>query len=167
MRKVLTVIDKSICVILTVLLVFMVGVLLLSVFFRYVLNSPLFWIDEVVRYPFVWLTFLGMGHAVKKHKHIVVDFINVLISAKMVKVLDICVNCVIFGFSIVLIYYGIVVSADQLAVRSAIFSWLSYGYLYAAIPIGCIVGLAYLVREFLLNIKELKDPNLGKGEISK
>ena len=166
MKKILVFIDKFIGAVLMYMLLSMVTTLLLSVFFRYVRNRPIFWIDEIIRYLLVWMTFLGMGHVIKNHKHIVVDFINVFIPPKAGKILDIFVDVIIFGFSLILIYYGFIVTVDQLVVRSAAFAWLRYGHLYAAIPIGCAVGLAYLVREFPLHIKALKSRDLNKSEVS-
>ncbi len=43
---------------------------LLQVFYRYVLDSPLIWSEELVRYLCVWLTFLGASVLVAKGTHL-------------------------------------------------------------------------------------------------
>ncbi|MEJ2134846.1 MAG: TRAP transporter small permease subunit [Desulfofustis sp.] len=43
----------------------MVISILLQVFFRYVMNAPLYWSEEIARYAFVWLVFIGAAIAPK------------------------------------------------------------------------------------------------------
>jgi TRAP-type C4-dicarboxylate transport system permease small subunit len=45
------------------LLLASVGLNVAQVFTRYVLNDPLFWTEEMVRYTTVWLTFVGAAAA--------------------------------------------------------------------------------------------------------
>ncbi len=40
-----------------------------QVFTRYVLNDPLFWTEEAIRYSTIWLTFLGMAAASQYGDH--------------------------------------------------------------------------------------------------
>lgn len=41
------------------LLAVMTALILLQVFFRYVLNSPLVWAEELARLNMIWMAFLG------------------------------------------------------------------------------------------------------------
>ena len=49
-----------------------------QVIFRLILKSPLAWSEEVCRYCFVWLVFLGGGWAVSGDAHFRVDFMIAL-----------------------------------------------------------------------------------------
>ena len=51
----------------------MAVVVFLQVIFRYVLNLPLFWTEELARYCLVWSSLLGSAVAVKRGQHIAVD----------------------------------------------------------------------------------------------
>ena len=65
-----------VCVSFTVLL--LIAILLditLSVFYRYVLNNPLMWTDEVGRYMMVWLAFLGAPIAFRRNAHIGLEWL--------------------------------------------------------------------------------------------
>ena len=48
----------------------MVAVIFLQVVNRYVFNSPIAWTEEVARFLFVWLSFLGAFLAIRANAHI-------------------------------------------------------------------------------------------------
>jgi TRAP-type transport system small permease protein len=52
------------------LLIMFVSVLI-QVFFRYVLLSPLTWTEESARYSFIWVVLLGAAFAVRRKEHVV------------------------------------------------------------------------------------------------
>lgn len=47
-----------------------------QVIWRYVLQSPLSWSEEVARLAMIWLTFIAAGFVSAKHQHIAVDLIG-------------------------------------------------------------------------------------------
>jgi TRAP-type C4-dicarboxylate transport system permease small subunit len=55
-----------------ILLVMFISVLL-QIFFRYVLQSPLTWTEEASRYSFIWIVLLGAAFAVRKKEHVVME----------------------------------------------------------------------------------------------
>ena len=59
------------------LLVFVVMSLLtfVQVILRYVFNSSIVFSEELSRYLFVWLTFIGIAYGVKKQSHLSVDIV--------------------------------------------------------------------------------------------
>lgn len=62
----------------TVAVLFMIGVfamVLLQVFTRYVLNSPLSWTEEIARLLMVWLTFTSAVFVAGRREHLAVDVV--------------------------------------------------------------------------------------------
>lgn len=59
------------------LLVFAFGSMVVYIFmqilFRYIFNLPLAWSEELARFTFVWLIYLGASLAVKRKRHLRVD----------------------------------------------------------------------------------------------
>jgi TRAP-type C4-dicarboxylate transport system permease small subunit len=63
---------RGVLTVMTVALFIIVGV---SVFTRYCLNSSLGWSDELSRFIFIWVTFLGAAYAYGLDEHIGLDFV--------------------------------------------------------------------------------------------
>lgn len=72
------VLNKALAVICTALLAGILATVLLQVFMRYVVNSPLTWTDEVTRLLLVWLTFLGAVLTYRLGTQIAVDALELL-----------------------------------------------------------------------------------------
>ena len=62
--------DGLTAVILTLAAGTMIGAIFLQVFFRFVVQSPLYWTEELSRYSFVYVVFIGSAWAGKKHMHL-------------------------------------------------------------------------------------------------
>ena len=54
-------------IVVTTLMFVIVG---LNVYMRYVVNRSLGWVDELSRFLFIWMTFLGAALAFEKGQHV-------------------------------------------------------------------------------------------------
>lgn len=68
--------DRAVDFLLAALLLVMATVVFLQVVFRYVLNSPLAWPEEVARMTIVWLSFIGAYVAMREKKHVAFDLLT-------------------------------------------------------------------------------------------
>ena len=71
--------------IITFLTAVMMVLLFLQVLFRFVLNLPLAWVEEISLYSMVWLCYFGSSLAIKKRAHLKVEIITVFLNPKMKK----------------------------------------------------------------------------------
>lgn len=55
------------------LVLFIAGVIVASVLFRYFLSNPLIWAEEACVGAFVWLSFIGASVALKRNRHIRIE----------------------------------------------------------------------------------------------
>ncbi|HHY28757.1 MAG TPA: TRAP transporter small permease [Desulfitobacterium dehalogenans] len=62
----------------------LVAVLFINVIFRFVLFIPSAWADELARFTFVWLVFLGASTAMYKWEHIDINLIDTILE-KLIK----------------------------------------------------------------------------------
>lgn len=68
---------------------------LLNVILRYVFNSGLTWSEEVSRYFFVWLVFLGAVSALKDKMHLGVDLVVKALPKRMQKIVFVISNGIV------------------------------------------------------------------------
>ncbi len=111
-----------------------------QVFYRFVLEAPLTWSEEVARYLMVWITFLGASLGVRKKALIGMEVaVNFLppalkrVALNLVSLLAVCFLAVVF-------YYGVKmtgVTARQLSPAMQI----SMSWPYAAVPVGAALML--------------------------
>lgn len=65
--------DKILSIACAILLSFMTILVLIQVFSRYVLNSPVAFTEELVRYSLIWTGFIGAAYAFSTREHMVAD----------------------------------------------------------------------------------------------
>lgn len=78
-------VEKVLLIILTFALV---TLLIAQVFLRYVLNSPLFWAEEVAVQVFVAISFLGVSYLIHQKKLVVIDFITLILPTSLRLVIE-------------------------------------------------------------------------------
>lgn len=83
--RVLTNLDAVICGSTLAVCVVLVN---LNVIFRYFLNSPIKWTDEVVTSLFIWTVFMGSAYAHRRHAHLGVDIVVNLIHGRTRAVIE-------------------------------------------------------------------------------
>ena len=89
----------------------MLGLLLIQVFCRYLFEMPLAWAEEMVRYTYIAVSFLGAAVALRERTHISIDILPSILENKikdpekkefLLECLDIFANLVQLVFFIIL-----------------------------------------------------------------
>jgi len=92
----------------------MILVVALQVFFRYVINKPLTWPEELSSFLLIWLTFLVADILLKRKGHVQVDFFTNKMSEKGQEIVSIIVNLYILAFLVFLIISSIKIEFLQI-----------------------------------------------------
>ena len=61
----------------------MLALLLIQVFCRYLFEMPLAWAEELVRYTYIAVSFLGAAVALRERTHISIDILPSIINSKV------------------------------------------------------------------------------------
>lgn len=77
----------------------------LNIILRYIFGSGLPWAEELARYLFVWMVFLGAIVALQQKSHLSVDLITSAVPPKIKKALELISNLIVL-FVILLILQG-------------------------------------------------------------
>jgi len=122
----------------------MVIAVFLQVIFRYIINNPLAWSEELSRYVFVWVSMIGASIGMKKKAHYGLDALYRLFPEKQRRALEISVYSLISIFLLVLVYYGILWS-KEIYMQKAPGLEISMAIPYAAIPAGSLLMLMHVL----------------------
>lgn len=88
-KSFLNLVEVHLMVILMV--IFMVNIFL-QIFLRVLFNYPLFFAEELSRYAFLWMVFLGLSYATLHDKHIRVSIVVNLLPEKIQTAIDIIIQ---------------------------------------------------------------------------
>jgi TRAP-type C4-dicarboxylate transport system permease small subunit len=137
----------------------MVSVIFLQVVMR-TMNSSLSWSEELARYCFIWLVYIGISYGVKKQRHIKVDVVLLLLKEKGKIILSIIANLLFIVFALFTIRYGFDIANQLLGFgqRSPALH-IPMGLVYMATPIGIGLTLIRLIQNLVRYIRGLQ----GKG----
>lgn len=117
----------------------MVLLLAVQVIWRYFLNSPLVWTEELARYVFLWITFLGISYGLRKNAHIAVEMLVDSLPARLRKPI------ILFDY---LVFLALLLYLLGPACNFCYKMWniaspgmgLSMGIVYLALPLGFVLA---------------------------
>lgn len=145
MAKAFQIMDRGVNWVLAVLMAVMVVVITLQVWYRFILNDPLDWSEELGRYIFVWISFLGSAAGVRYQVHLGIDILEKVVGPELFRYVVILINIVIQIFLLFVIYWGFTLLA-VVRFQTSPSMLLPMTYPYAAVPVGAIFMLVNSLR---------------------
>ena len=129
---------------------------------RFILKVPLPWSEEIARYMFLWLTWVGAAYATKERKHVRIDIIYEKMPEAGKKVCTVISTIIWIVFLGIMVYLSFrltrsVASGGQIAVGSGIPMWIPY----ASIPVGMGLMLFRLLQNSVKDIRQAKAAKEG------
>ena len=152
--------DKlEMCICITLMCILSV-VLAVQVFFRYVMGDSLSWSEELSRYTFIWLVYIGISYGCKVMRHIKIDAGLFLFPKALRKYVVILGDIIFLIFCIVIVYYawGLEVKQwkfQQLSPAMQIPMWIPY----AAPMVGFALAAIRQVQAIHYRIQHLHEPD--------
>ena len=164
--RILTNLDAVICGTTLTVCVVLVN---LNVVFRYFLNNPIKWTDEVVTSLFIWTVFMGSAYAHCRHAHLGVDIVMNLIHGNARQVIEFVMDIIQILILALLTYISAQYVCNLIWKRGIIFGtvdgvWQYVGkikltmtdtlripkwYTGIAVPLGFGLSFIYAVYFFL------------------
>nr|WP_285839874.1 TRAP transporter small permease [Alkalihalophilus marmarensis] len=136
--------------------VVMVVVIAAQVFMRHVMESSLSWSEELARYCFIWLVYLGISYGVKKQRHIKVDVALLLLKGKGKVLLAMFANLLFLAFAVFVIIYGYDIAERLLAFgQTSPALHIPMGLVYMATPVGMALTSIRLIQQLIIQGKSL------------
>ena len=137
--------------------VVMICVTLAQVIFRYVIAAPLPWSEEMARYCFVWIVFLGGAVGLARGIHLGVDLIVNLLPPRVQRGLDVLTSLLIGAFAATVIYASIPVLNMNMFQRSPALG-VQMSWIYMAIPVSMALILLICAERVLKQLFSKQAP---------
>ena len=151
MKRYDDILENFVCVIYVIL----IGVSVLQVFSRYILNHSFPWTEEIGRYSFVYLTFIGAALCIRNEMNINLDLLTKRLTKSVGAFLEMAVEVSIILFLFLLIYQGSLICQKTAKQVSAALR-LPMVIFYLSIPLGAVFMLINMLRVFLKHKKQFK-----------
>lgn len=137
-------------------------VLLVSTMFVEVIRREIFsyssiWGEEIVRYSFIYLAWIGAASAVRERAHIRIDVVMHYLSQRAKALLYILGDLVMFVVALIALYWSF-----ETVLVSYKFESVSHGlrapmvWFLAAVPIGFTIMIFRLIQSFLRDVNSLR-----------
>ena len=141
-------VESTVKILMAILIAAMVVLIGSQVGFRYVLNEPLAWTEEVARHLMIWSALLGAAVAYRRKGHLGMDVLVMLLSERRRRMVEIVLQVLSIGFFGVLVVHGIpLVERTMRQFSSAI--RIPMGYIYASIPVGSALILLFAMERMI------------------
>ena len=131
-------------------------IMFLQVLFRYVFNNSLSWSEELAKFIFIWITFLGAGICFRDRIHLKVDFLVSKLPDKYQIFLEIANTLLITAFSGIMAILGFLWVINVSGTLSPAIGLPLNIVFYAAYPVSAVFTLIYGLNRIKREIKEFK-----------
>jgi TRAP-type C4-dicarboxylate transport system permease small subunit len=155
MKRIIKILENLINIVLAVSLAIMTVLVFGNVIFRYGFHSGITWSEELSRFLFIWLVFLGAIPTLKEGTHIGIDLISDKLSVVPRLIIGVIVHSIILLTSIMVLLGSWKMSIDSLE-SYAPATGISYFYVYG---IGVImsIGMILISISSIYKFIKLKD----------
>lgn len=132
------------------MLIIMTIVLGMQIISRYIFKSSISWSEELVRYLFIWSTFLGIPYCIKKERSLKVVQIIEKLPERTKKIVYLCDGIIILVFFVIIFIGGILVMKDsfvnhQLSPAMGIPMWI----VNLSVPVGSFLSIIRISEKII------------------
>lgn len=131
---------------------FMTLVVILGVFFRYVLNAPLSWPEEVSRYLMIWGASVGVTIGIREEEHVGLTILLDSMKSRAARmVLHTIILLLVLTFLVIMLVYAIPMTKEGTMMQMQSFS-VSMFIAYAAIPVAMVLAIVQVILVYALKL---------------
>jgi TRAP-type C4-dicarboxylate transport system permease small subunit len=160
MTKLLDRIEKALDAVMILMMIVMGGSVVLQVVSRYVFNRPTSWSEELARYLFVWITFLGAAVVIRKRRHVDVTVLTDRLPPAAAKIVYLVSDLAVLFTLGALTWAGAGLAAMAHRQLSAAMD-LPMSLAYTAMPVGTGLMFVFLVATMIWEWREGRRIGVG------
>ena len=138
-----TKVDRAASLVCIVLILFMTVEVIVAVFFRYALDAPIKWGEELARLIMVWAGLLGVSIALKDGEHIGLEMLVGRLSGRSLAGCNLVVHSLVGIFLAVLFLWGINISISAWGTTLPALQ-ISWTWSLLAVPVSAGIQLIHI-----------------------
>ncbi len=144
----------SICKYMVILLTVEISLVIsANIIGRYIFDASIYWAEEVVRYSFVWATFIGATCAYKQRALISMSVLTHRLSEQTQWKIGLVLDSVMGLFLLISLAFGAKLTFAVLHQRSASLE-ISMAIVYICIPLSCLFMLLFNLDQILTVLRQ-------------
>ncbi len=125
---------------------------------RYLFDNSLSWSEELARYLFIWMTYIGISYGVKKNRHIKVDVALKLFPQKLRGYVVLLSDIIFMVFAAVIVYESFALSMKIFGFKQTSPAMgLPMGIVYLAPVTGFAITALRLVQSMIQTMKDIRN----------
>lgn len=144
-------------------MVVMLVIIFMQVITRYIFGFSFEWSEELARFLFVWVVFLGSALIMGEDGHLAVELLpRILNNTKPGFVLNLFINACGYVFILLLIVQGWKMT-ETMTFQTSPGLGLSMSYVYAIMPLSGVLMLMYHIKDTVKIFKSLGNSEPAEG----
>lgn len=137
-----------------IILLGIVAILFVGVIFRYVLNAPLFWAEEVTVLGMIWFTFLAAAILVRKEKNVCITTITDFLKPKTALIVYVISDFLVLIILFVMLWQSYILN-QHLALSMTPALQFNENWYSTAMIFGFAVMIFYHIQNMHQRLKKL------------
>jgi TRAP-type transport system small permease protein len=117
-----------------------------AVWWRYVLNAPVAWIEQVSNMLFIWIVFVGAAVLYRQQLHIAVDVFVRMLPDRLIGIAFWMIELANLAFIAILFVYSLKLSIDVLGNTTGALDITPAWYYFSA-PVACAMMMLFFVEK--------------------
>ena len=122
-----------------------------NVIARYFFNSPIQWAEELARYSFIWVVFMGAVVCTKRKRHIAIDILLHTLPARSTAWVRLLVDCCTLSIALVIAYYGWKLTSAATQITATL--QVPHYVIYVVVPVSAALIILHTLGDFLGNLR--------------
>ncbi len=135
-KKIVRTLDKIEDACLVLMFAAMVGIIFVQVIMRYVFNDSLTWSEELGKFLFVWLSWIGISIGHRRREHIRITLLVDKLPPKLGVFMEALTEVILIVICGTVMYYGVIMLKIQIPVPYAGIK-ISTAWGYLSVVLGC------------------------------
>lgn len=126
-------------------------IVFLQVIMRFIFRNSLTWSEELARYLFIWMTYVGVSYGIKMKMYLKVDALDSLFDKKGNLITDMLADLFLLIFMLIMTYFGLDIVFR--ATRTSAALGIPMRYVYLAPVVGFGLSIIRLIQTNIIKYK--------------